>query len=56
MTYKCGVCRNIRKCVGGDELSSTCRATEGLNVVNGLECKIACNSSKVYHIRSSFSL
>ena len=56
MTYKCGVCRNIRKCVGGDELSSTCQAT-GLKVVNGLECKIACNSSKVYHIsRNPFSL
>ncbi|XP_022776020.1 paired amphipathic helix protein Sin3-like 4 isoform X2 [Durio zibethinus] len=42
--------RNIRKCVGGDELSSTCRATEGLKVVNGLECKIACNSSKMSYV------
>ncbi|XWS68918.1 hypothetical protein CRYUN_Cryun04dG0134600 [Craigia yunnanensis] len=42
--------RNIRHCVGGDELSSSCRATEGLNVVNGLECKIACNSSKVSYV------
>ncbi|XVF84864.1 hypothetical protein PTKIN_Ptkin17bG0073500 [Pterospermum kingtungense] len=42
--------RNIRKCKGGDELSSTCQATEGLKVVNGLECKIACNSSKVSYV------
>ncbi|XWS34893.1 hypothetical protein CRYUN_Cryun21dG0076100 [Craigia yunnanensis] len=42
--------RNIRKCVGGDELSSTCQAIEGLKVVNGLECKIACNSSKVSYV------
>ncbi|XP_022727045.1 paired amphipathic helix protein Sin3-like 4 isoform X2 [Durio zibethinus] len=41
--------RNIRKCGGGDELSSTCQAT-GLKVVNGLECKIACNSSKVSYV------
>ncbi|TYJ13700.1 hypothetical protein E1A91_A10G067600v1, partial [Gossypium mustelinum] len=39
--------RNVRKRVGGDELSSTCRETEGPKVVNGLESKIACNSSKV---------
>ncbi|KAB2042110.1 hypothetical protein ES319_D02G193000v1 [Gossypium barbadense] len=42
--------RNVRKCAGGDELSSTCRTTEGLKVVNGLECKIACNSSKVSYV------
>ncbi|XWS22532.1 hypothetical protein CRYUN_Cryun29cG0044500 [Craigia yunnanensis] len=41
--------RNIRKCVAGDELSSTCQAT-GIEVVNGLECKIACNSSKVSYV------
>ncbi|KAG4124857.1 hypothetical protein ERO13_D10G063700v2 [Gossypium hirsutum] len=39
--------RNVRKCVGGDKLSSTCRETKGPKVVNGLESKIACNSSKV---------
>ncbi|MBA0869992.1 hypothetical protein Goshw_006200 [Gossypium schwendimanii] len=39
--------RNVRKCVGGDKLSSTCRETEGPKVVNGLESKIACDSSKV---------
>ncbi|XP_039068905.1 paired amphipathic helix protein Sin3-like 4 isoform X2 [Hibiscus syriacus] len=42
--------RNIRKCAGGDDLSSTCWATEGLKIVNGLECKIACNSSKVSYV------
>ncbi|KAL4362985.1 hypothetical protein GQ457_04G006650 [Hibiscus cannabinus] len=42
--------RNIRKCAGGDDLSSTCQATEGLKIVNGLECKIACNSSKVSYV------
>ncbi|GMJ13159.1 SIN3-like 4 [Hibiscus trionum] len=42
--------RNIRKWAGGDDLSSTCRATEGLKIVNGLECKIACNSSKVSYV------
>ncbi|XVF02345.1 hypothetical protein REPUB_Repub04eG0167600 [Reevesia pubescens] len=41
--------RNIRKCTSG-EVSSTCRAAEGLKVVNGLECKIACNSSKVSYV------
>nr|KJB70313.1 hypothetical protein B456_011G067600 [Gossypium raimondii] len=39
--------RNVRKCVGGDKLSSTCRETKGPKVVNGLESKIACDSSKV---------
>ncbi|OMO57284.1 paired amphipathic helix protein Sin3-like 4-like protein [Corchorus capsularis] len=42
--------RNKRKCAGGDELSSTSQVTEGLRVVNGLECKIACNSSKVSYV------
>ncbi|XP_022734749.1 paired amphipathic helix protein Sin3-like 4 isoform X3 [Durio zibethinus] len=41
--------RNIRKCVSGDELSSACQVT-GLKVVNGLECKVACNSSKVSYV------
>ncbi|MBA0779336.1 hypothetical protein Gotri_003596, partial [Gossypium trilobum] len=39
--------RNVCKCVGGDKLFSTCRETKGPKVVNGLESKIACNSSKV---------
>ncbi|XVF44115.1 hypothetical protein PTKIN_Ptkin02bG0094400 [Pterospermum kingtungense] len=40
--------RNMCKFVDGGDLSSTCGVT-GLKVVNGLECKIACNSSKVCH-------
>lgn len=40
-------CRNNCKYGFGDELSASCQAMEGLQVVNGLECKIACNSSKV---------
>uniref|UniRef100_A0A5B6ZFS1 Putative paired amphipathic helix protein Sin3-like 4 isoform X2 n=1 Tax=Davidia involucrata TaxID=16924 RepID=A0A5B6ZFS1_DAVIN len=39
--------RNKRRYACGDEISATCQAMEGLQVVNGLECKIACNSSKV---------
>ncbi|XP_010272120.1 PREDICTED: paired amphipathic helix protein Sin3-like 4 isoform X1 [Nelumbo nucifera] len=42
--------RNKRKNVCGDELSATCKAMEGVTVVNGLECKIACNSSKVSYV------
>jgi hypothetical protein len=45
------VCRNIHKDANGDELSATCQAMEGLQVVNGLECKIACNSSKVCYLK-----
>ncbi|KAJ7953703.1 Paired amphipathic helix protein Sin3-like [Quillaja saponaria] len=40
--------RNKRIYVNGDELSS--QAMEGLQVINGLECKIACNSSKVSYV------
>ncbi|KAK8486117.1 hypothetical protein V6N13_121348 [Hibiscus sabdariffa] len=40
--------RNIKKCVDGDELSSTCETAAGLTMVNGLEFKIAFDSSKVY--------
>lgn len=42
--------RNKRKFVGNDEFSAMCRAMEGLQVVNGLECKITCNSSKVSYV------
>ncbi|XP_021604424.1 paired amphipathic helix protein Sin3-like 4 isoform X3 [Manihot esculenta] len=38
--------RNKRRCVSHDE----CKATEGFQVFNGLECKIACNSSKVSYV------
>ncbi|KAE8692347.1 hypothetical protein F3Y22_tig00110840pilonHSYRG00123 [Hibiscus syriacus] len=38
--------RNTKKCMDGDEPSSTGEAA-GLTMVNGLECKIAFNSSKL---------
>ncbi|KAF7809233.1 paired amphipathic helix protein Sin3-like 4 isoform X1 [Senna tora] len=40
--------RNKSRYACGDELSS--QAMEGLQVINGLECKIACNSSKVSYV------
>ena len=42
-----GFCRNKRKYASNDDFSSNSQAMEGLQVTNGLECKIACNSSKV---------
>lgn len=42
--------RNKRKYARGDEFSVACQAMEGLQVVNGLECKIACSSSKVSYV------
>lgn len=48
-----GFCRNKRKYASSD-VSTTCQATEGLQVVNGLECKIACSSSKVASCEVSF--
>ncbi|XP_043704298.1 paired amphipathic helix protein Sin3-like 4 isoform X2 [Telopea speciosissima] len=42
--------RNKRKNVRGDEFSATCKAMDGVQIVNGLECKIACNSSKVSYV------
>lgn len=38
--------RNKYKCPSRDE----CQALEGFQVLNGLECKIACNSSKVSYV------
>ncbi|XP_014501052.1 paired amphipathic helix protein Sin3-like 4 isoform X3 [Vigna radiata var. radiata] len=40
--------RNKRRYAGGDEFSS--QAMEGLQIINGLECKIACSSSKVSYV------
>ncbi|XP_061360798.1 paired amphipathic helix protein Sin3-like 4 isoform X1 [Gastrolobium bilobum] len=40
--------RNKRRYVCGDEFSS--KTIEGLQVINGLECKIACCSSKVSYV------
>ncbi|XP_050383632.1 paired amphipathic helix protein Sin3-like 2 [Argentina anserina] len=42
--------RNKRKCAGDDESSSFSNAMEGVQLVNGLECKIACNSSKISYV------
>nr|XP_011463409.1 PREDICTED: paired amphipathic helix protein Sin3-like 4 isoform X2 [Fragaria vesca subsp. vesca] len=42
--------RNKRKYASSDDLSAICQAMEGLKVANGLECKIACHSSKVSYV------
>ncbi|KAL5826589.1 hypothetical protein ACOSQ4_018386 [Xanthoceras sorbifolium] len=41
---------NKCKFAGDDEFSATSQAMEGLQVINGLECKITCNSSKVSYV------
>ncbi|KAE9590399.1 putative transcription regulator Others family [Lupinus albus] len=42
--------RNKRKYEGLDEFSAICSAMEGVKVINGLECKISCNSSKISYV------
>lgn len=42
--------RNKRKFARGDEFSVTSESMEGVQIVNGLECKIACSSSKVSYV------
>lgn len=42
------ICRNKKKYAALDEHDATCMAMEGVEVVNGLENKIACNSYKVF--------
>ncbi|XP_019452911.1 PREDICTED: paired amphipathic helix protein Sin3-like 2 isoform X4 [Lupinus angustifolius] len=42
--------RNKRKYEGLDEFSAYCSAMDGVQVINGLECKIACNSSKISYV------
>ncbi|XP_024185746.1 paired amphipathic helix protein Sin3-like 2 isoform X2 [Rosa chinensis] len=42
--------RNKRKYAGQDESSAFSNAMEGVQLVNGLECKIACNSSKISYV------
>ncbi|KAL9246447.1 hypothetical protein vseg_019981 [Gypsophila vaccaria] len=42
--------RNKRKYASGDEISGVSEAMEGLQVINGLECKISCTSSKVSYV------
>ncbi|GKU97035.1 hypothetical protein SLEP1_g10217 [Rubroshorea leprosula] len=41
---------NKNKYAGLDELSAFCTAMEGVELVNGLECKIACNSYKISYV------
>ncbi|KAK9113965.1 hypothetical protein Syun_020762 [Stephania yunnanensis] len=47
-------CRNICNYPCSDEYSATCKAMEGVQALSGLECKIACNSSKLKLPPSSF--
>ncbi|XP_028778645.1 paired amphipathic helix protein Sin3-like 2 isoform X2 [Neltuma alba] len=42
--------RNKRGYGDLDELTSMCLAMEGVKIINGLECKIACNSSKISYV------
>ncbi|XP_058115500.1 paired amphipathic helix protein Sin3-like 4 isoform X2 [Magnolia sinica] len=42
--------RNKRKYACDDEYSAACKAMEGIQLINGLECKISCNSSKVSYV------
>ncbi|KAH9739826.1 Paired amphipathic helix protein Sin3-like 2 [Citrus sinensis] len=42
--------RNKRRFEGLDELSAACMAMEGVQLVNGLECRIACNSYKITYV------
>lgn len=46
-TFFFSLLRNKCKYACRDDISAACQAMEGLKVVNGLECKITCNSSKV---------
>ncbi|XP_057509784.1 paired amphipathic helix protein Sin3-like 4 [Actinidia eriantha] len=49
---KSGIFLKRNKCKNeiGDEFSATCQAMEGLQLVNGLECKITSNSSKISYV------
>ncbi|KAJ0971557.1 hypothetical protein J5N97_019516 [Dioscorea zingiberensis] len=42
--------RNKRKLGHSDDYSAYCKAMDGVQVVNGLECKMSCNSSKVCYV------
>ncbi|KAJ8750132.1 hypothetical protein K2173_014047 [Erythroxylum novogranatense] len=44
------LCRNKRKYAGLEESSALGMAIEGVNMFNGLECKIACNSCKISYV------
>lgn len=47
------LCRNKRKYGNADDYSTTCKAIKGIQVLNGLECKVSCSSSKVLHWTST---
>ncbi|XP_068642202.1 paired amphipathic helix protein Sin3-like 4 isoform X2 [Aristolochia californica] len=42
--------RNKRKFGSDDEYTVICKVMEGIQIANGLECKISCNSSKVSYV------
>ncbi|CAN6801239.1 unnamed protein product [Brassica oleracea var. botrytis] len=42
--------RNRRPYSGLDDLEALCKAMEGVEVVNGLECKMSCSSYKVSYV------
>ncbi|XP_010692047.2 paired amphipathic helix protein Sin3-like 2 isoform X2 [Beta vulgaris subsp. vulgaris] len=42
--------RNKRQYVGLDEYLATSKAMDGVELFNGLECKIACSSSKISYV------
>lgn len=44
------LCRNKEKFTGLDESSGRPVAMEGLNIINEIECKMACSNSKVQHL------
>lgn len=44
------MCRNKRRFLGADEFAVQSLAMEGAHVLNGLEYKMTCSSSKVYHL------
>ncbi|CAH2055356.1 unnamed protein product, partial [Thlaspi arvense] len=42
--------RNLRPHTGLDDLAALCKAMEGVEVVNGLECKMSCSSYKISYV------
>uniref|UniRef100_A0A1J3GR05 Paired amphipathic helix protein Sin3-like 2 n=2 Tax=Noccaea caerulescens TaxID=107243 RepID=A0A1J3GR05_NOCCA len=42
--------RNMRGYSGLDDLAIACKAMEGVEVINGLECKMSCSSYKISYV------
>ncbi|KAG7575603.1 Paired amphipathic helix [Arabidopsis thaliana x Arabidopsis arenosa] len=42
--------RNLRPYTGLNDLAALCKAMEGVEVVNGLECKMSCSSFKISYV------